>query len=196
MKNAFCAVRPPGHHAEPGQALGFCIFNNIAIGARHAQKKGFKKVFIVDFDVHHGNGTQDMFYNDNSVFYFSTHQYPHYPGTGSEEEKGSGDGTGFTRNVPMPSGSGDDEYKAVYCEVLPGLVKEFDPDIFLVSAGYDLYELDPLSNINVTLEGIKTITRGILDSKKDIPYIFVLEGGYNIQKLGDLIVTTLNEMIK
>ena len=196
LKNTFCAVRPPGHHAESNRAMGFCIFNNVAIGARYAQKKGYKKIFIADFDVHHGNGTQNMFYNDDTVFYFSTHQYPYYPGTGSEDEKGAGKGLGFTRNIPMAHGSGDAEYKNAYQEILPELVKEFNPDIFFVSAGYDLYENDQLSGTHVTEEGIQTIVEGILNSKKDIPYIFVLEGGYNLQALGKLVIITLKEMLK
>lgn len=195
LKNIFCAVRPPGHHAESNRAMGFCIFNNVAVGARYAQKKGYKKVFIADFDVHHGNGTQNIFYHDNTVFYFSTHQYPHFPGTGAENETGSGKGQGCTRNIPMFAGSGDKEYKKAYCEVLPELVKKFSPDIFFVSAGYDLYELDPLSNVHVTLGGIRTITQGILNSKKEIPYIFTLEGGYDLKSLGELVITTLKEML-
>jgi len=196
LNRIFCAVRPPGHHAEADRAMGFCIFNNVAIGARYAQKSGYKKVFIVDFDVHHGNGTQHMFYDDDTLFYFSTHQYPHYPGTGSKEETGTGKGKGFTHNMPMPAGAGDKEYKTAYCELLPELVKKFDPDIFFVSAGYDLYEEDPLANIMVTREGIRTIVQGVLNSKKDIPYIFTLEGGYNLQTLGDLVIATIEEMIK
>ncbi len=196
LDNAFCAVRPPGHHAEPGIAMGFCIFNNIAIGARYAQKIGYKKVFIIDFDVHHGNGTQNAFYDDDTVFYFSTHQYPHYPGTGSKEEEGIGKGKGFTKNIPMPAGTGDNEYKKIYSETLPTIAGKFNPDIILISAGYDLYEFDPLSGIQVSDQGIRSIVKGIMNLKKDIPFVFALEGGYNIKTLGDLVVITLEEMIR
>jgi len=194
LKNAFCAVRPPGHHATQERAMGFCLFNNVAIGARYAQKKGFKKVFIIDFDVHHGNGTQDAFYEDSTVFYFSTHQYPHYPGTGSERERGSGEGLGFTYNVPMRPGSGDREYMEVYGDILPGLIKDFSPDLILVSAGYDLMAEDPLSSIRISDEGIRFIIRSILG--QGIPSIFCLEGGYDLTALSRAVVITIEELIK
>jgi len=197
IERAFCAVRPPGHHAEAGRAMGFCIFNNIAIGARYAQKVGYKKIFIIDFDVHHGNGTQHMFEEDDTVFYFSTHQYPHYPGTGSESEKGRKKGEGFTYNMPLSHGSGDKEYFPAYNEVLPYLVKKFEPDMILVSAGYDIHFKDPLSGINVSNEGIKNIVRGILSSDlpKSVPIIFALEGGYDLQALGEAVFLTIKEML-
>jgi acetoin utilization deacetylase AcuC-like enzyme len=193
--NVFCAVRPPGHHAEAHKAMGFCIFNNVAVGARYAQKAAFHRVFVADFDVHHGNGTEHIFYEDDSVFYFSTHQYPHYPGTGSERERGRGRGTGFTHNIPFPSGAGDREYETAYGETLHGLVKNFDPDIMLVSAGYDIHVDDPLSSIRVSDEGIRKIVRGILRAKVGIPCIFVLEGGYALQELGQSVVITVEEMM-
>jgi acetoin utilization deacetylase AcuC-like enzyme len=193
---AFCAVRPPGHHAERDRAMGFCIFNNVAVGARYAQARGYRKVFIVDFDVHHGNGTEHIFYSDSSVFYFSTHQYPHYPGTGSEQDRGEGEGEGFTYNIPMPSGTGDREYEKAYTEILHSLVGSFDPDIILVSAGYDLHADDPLSGINVTDRGINNIVEGILSAKRGIPYVFSLEGGYNLDALSDSVLITVRSMIK
>ncbi|NOY64737.1 MAG: histone deacetylase [Nitrospirae bacterium] len=196
IQRAFCAVRPPGHHAESDRAMGFCIFNNIAIGARYAQSLGYEKVFIIDFDVHHGNGTEHMFYEDDSVFYFSTHQYPHYPGTGSTEERGRGKGEGFTYNIPMPAGAGDSEYIDAYTIKLPELVKQFDPDMVLVSAGYDLHEKDPLAGIAVTDAGIRAIVRGILDSKEAIPFVFALEGGYNLEALARSVFTTVEELLK
>ncbi len=195
LDRAFCAVRPPGHHAESDRAMGFCIFNNIAVGARHAQKAGYEKVFIIDFDVHHGNGTQHIFEEDDTVLYFSTHEYPHYPGTGSNAERGIGKGKGFTYNIPMYHGSGDKEYLSAYQDTLPGLITNFDPDIVLVSAGYDLHSNDPLAGIRVTNEGIRAVVRGILTAKKDIPYIFALEGGYDLTALSESVVITIEELL-
>jgi len=199
IMRSFCAVRPPGHHAEPDHAMGFCIFNNVAIGARYAQNAGYRKVFIIDFDVHHGNGTQHMFYEDDTVFYFSTHQYPHYPGTGSSSEHGKGKGEGYTYNIPMRAGSGYKEFFSAYCEVLPGLVRGFAPDILLVSAGYDLHANDPLAGLRVSYEGIRTIVSSILSSPTGpahIPVIFVLEGGYDLDALGHSVCITIEEMLK
>ncbi len=195
IERAFCAVRPPGHHAESNRAMGFCIFNNIAIGARYAQKIGYKKVFIIDFDVHHGNGTQHIFEADNTVFYFSTHQYPHYPGTGRDSEKGKGEGEGYTYNIPLSGGSGDKEYLHIYENILPGLIKTFNPDVILVSAGYDIHKDDPLSDIRVSDQGIKGIIHNILSSSS-VPFIFSLEGGYNLSALGESVRITIEEMLK
>ena len=174
--------------------MGFCIFNNIAITARYAQNKGFKKVFIIDFDAHHGNGTQKAFYEDDTVFYFSTHQYPFYPGTGSKDEKGRGKGYGCTYNVPLPAGSGDEIFIPIYAEKLPELITDFKPDIILVSAGYDLHKEDPLANLEVSTEGIGKIVENILKSAK-IPFLFILEGGYNLEALGESVRLTLEKML-
>ncbi len=194
-KSAFCAVRPPGHHATKSAAMGFCLFNNIAITARYAQSKGYKRVAIVDFDVHHGNGTQDIFYEDGSVLYFSTHQSPAYPGSGSIEERGAKEGLGTTFNFPFPPGSGDSALVPVYEERLGEILHDFNPDIVLVSAGYDLHEADPLAQLNVTTEGVGRIVDAILNASKG-PSLFMLEGGYDITALGECVAVTLERMIE
>jgi acetoin utilization deacetylase AcuC-like enzyme len=195
MRRVFCAVRPPGHHAEADRAMGFCLFNNVAVGARHAQRIGYNKVFIVDFDAHHGNGTQHIFEEDDTVFYFSTHQYPYYPDTGKDMDRGRGKGEGYTYNVPILAGSGNKDYLAVYQDILPGVVQRFGPDIILVSAGYDIHANDPHANIRVTHEGIRSIVRSILTSA-DVPMVFVLEGGYDLPSLCDSVRITIEEMLR
>ncbi len=198
VETAFCAVRPPGHHAEYAKAMGFCIFNNVAVGAHYLRKKGMEKVFIIDFDAHHGNGTQRSFYQDDKVFYFSTHQYPFYPGTGSASENGAGKGEGYTLNVPMPAGAGDAEYEPVYSNLLPKVMREFRPNFVLVSAGYDLHSDDPLTYLNVSTRGIRKIVSSILKTSKDLgaPTLFALEGGYNLKALGESVVATVEEMLQ
>lgn len=193
FERAFCAVRPPGHHATPTQSMGFCLFNNIAITARYAQQQGYKKVMIIDFDVHHGNGTQDAFFDDNSVFYFSSHQAFAYPGTGAESHKGIGKGEGYTANYLMMPESGDNEILEIYKEDLPKHYDFFKPDIVLVSAGYDLHESDPLAQLNITTDGIREVVRTILDLG-DTPVVFMLEGGYSVYDLGWNVVATVEEM--
>jgi len=197
LEAVFCAVRPPGHHAEYAKAMGFCLFNNVAVGARYLQRKGVEKIFIVDFDAHHGNGTQRSFYQDSSVFFFSTHQYPFYPGTGSAQEKGAGAGEGFTLNVPMPAGAGDEQYAPVYEKLLPKVMEDFGPNFVLVSAGYDLHSDDPLTYLNVSTEGVRQIVRSIIRSCKalNVPVLFTLEGGYNLRALGECAVVTIEEML-
>ncbi len=194
---AFCAVRPPGHHAEYSKAMGFCIFNNVAVAARYLLKKGLERIFIVDFDAHHGNGTQHSFYTEAEVFYFSTHQYPFYPGTGSAEERGVGDGFGTTLNIPMPFGAGDELYKEAYGETFISAVEGYRPQILLVSAGYDLHKDDPLTGLNVTDEGITFIVSKIVEETKklDIPVLFTLEGGYNLGVLKRNVPNTLEIML-
>ena len=193
---AFCAIRPPGHHATPTRAMGFCLFNNIAIAARYAQKVGFKRVFIIDFDVHHGNGTQDAFYRDSSVFYFSTHQAFAYPGTGNPDEIGEGEGKGFTYNHPIMPNSSDKELLEVYKEELPPLIKRFNPDIILVSAGYDLHESDPLAMLDVTFKGVKEMVDTILEQHPLAPKVFFLEGGYEVNALAKNVKLTMESMLE
>jgi acetoin utilization deacetylase AcuC-like enzyme len=195
MRRVFCAVRPPGHHAEADRAMGFCLFNNVAVGAAHARAIGYERVCIIDFDAHHGNGTQHIFEEDDRVFYFSTHQYPYYPDSGRDGERGRGKGEGFTYNVPILAGSGNKDYLAVYQDILPGVVRRFGPEILLVSAGYDIHADDMHANIRVSHEGVRGIVRSILDSA-DVPAVFVLEGGYDPASLCDSVRITIEEMLK
>jgi len=194
FERAFCAVRPPGHHATPTQSMGFCLFNNIAITARYAQEQGYQKVMIIDFDVHHGNGTQDAFYDDDTVFYFSTHEAYAYPGTGNWAHKGRGRGEGFTANYPLMPESKDEDILVFYREELYKHYGDFEPDILLVSAGYDLHESDPLAGLDITSQGVRQIVRAILDLG-DRPVIFMLEGGYSVTDLGWNVVATVEEML-
>lgn len=187
LDTVFCAVRPPGHHAESNMPMGFCLFNNVAIAARYAQQKyGAEKVVILDWDVHHGNGTQEIFYDDPSVFFVSLHQYPWYPGTGKRSEQGSGKGKGYTLNIPMPSGSGEKEYlNAFHNEILP-LLEQYRPHLIIISAGFDAHRDDPLANINLTEKTFGDMTmmmRELADKHCKGRIISVLEGGYNLQAL-------------
>ena len=176
----FCAVRPPGHHAERDRAMGFCIFNNVAVAAVKALSLGAKRVFIVDFDAHHGNGTQHAFYSTPEVFYFSTHQFPFYPGTGSERENNS-----HVLNVPLREGSGDSTFKRVYSITFREALRSFSPDVVLVSAGYDLHRDDPLTGLDVTDEGVRAVVEQVVEGAKEVgaPLLFTLEGGYNLNAL-------------
>lgn len=187
VDNALAAVRPPGHHATPTRAMGFCLLSNIAIGARQAQAVyGAKKVMIVDYDVHHGNGTQDVFYDDPSVLFISTHQYPFYPGTGAIQDIGTGDGKGTTLNMPLRSGHGDKSYKALYDKILRPAAKRFKPDLILVSAGFDAHHVDPLAMMQLTHTGYAHLTRDLLQLAQELcggKIVFVMEGGYDLQAL-------------
>jgi acetoin utilization deacetylase AcuC-like enzyme len=196
VERAFCAVRPPGHHAERAAAMGFCYVNNAAVGARYAQQLGYGRVMIADFDAHHGNGTQHTFYDDDSVFYFSTHEYPLFPGTGASTERGVGKGTGFTRNLPLRAGAGDGDLLRAWRETFPADVASFRPDCCLVSAGYDLLAGDPLTDLLVSEEGVRLIVRSILDACAGIPVVFTLEGGYNQEHLARCVGVTLEEMLR
>ncbi len=200
LNSIFAFVRPPGHHAEPQKGMGFCLFNNVAIAAEYAKKKhGLKRVLIVDWDLHHGNGTQRAFYDDPGVLFFSSHQYPYYPGTGGFDETGSGKGEGFTVNAPFPAGFGDAEYLAVYENVLKPVALEFKPELVLVSAGFDPFIKDPLGGMRVTAAGfgaLAALVRQIADSACSGRVLLTLEGGYNPEGLRDGVRAVLNAFTK
>ncbi len=186
-QRAFALVRPPGHHAEHDRAMGFCLFNNIAIAAAHARDRlGCERILIVDWDVHHGNGTQQAFYGDPNVLFFSTHQHPLYPGTGASDEVGAADGTGYTVNVPLPPGFGDAEYTAIFQQILVSIADSFAPDLVLVSAGFDAHRDDPIGSMEVTDAGFAflcAMVRDIADRHANGRLALILEGGYNAPAL-------------
>ena len=191
VKNAFCAIRPPGHHAEPDRGMGFCIFNNVAIGARYVQEKyGLKRILIVDWDAHHGNGTQKAFYSDPTVYYFSVHQSPLYPGTGRESEEGEGEGLGYTLNIPMFAGSGDVEYIEVFNNIFSPAALKFAPEFIFISAGFDAHKDEPLANLQLSSKGFKEISQVIMKLAADTcegRIVSVLEGGYNLKAMASSV---------
>ena len=191
VNQAFCAVRPPGHHAEADRAMGFCFFNSVAIAAKYIQQQhGLNRVLIVDWDVHHGNGTQHSFYEDPSVLFFSTHQFPHYPGTGRATETGEGAGKGFTVNVPLPGGQGDEEYGEIFRKVLVPAAEAFRPQFVLISAGFDEHRNDPLASMDLTDEGYGQLTKivaGLADRFAEGRMVSCLEGGYHLEALAGAV---------
>jgi acetoin utilization deacetylase AcuC-like enzyme len=191
VSKAFCAVRPPGHHAFPSAGTGFCVFNNVALAARHLQKRhGLRRVLIVDWDVHHGNGTQSIFYDDPTVLYFSTHRWPWYPGTGRKGERGDGPGWGYTLNCPQPFGAGYREIEDAFRAVLVPAAKRFRADCVLVSAGFDSRLGDPLGGFTLSDEDFASLTRIVCDIAADSAegrVLSILEGGYSLDGLGKAI---------
>ncbi|MCX8110034.1 MAG: histone deacetylase [Syntrophorhabdaceae bacterium] len=198
IDNGFAFIRPPGHHAERNRAMGFCLFNNIAIGARYLEKRyNLKRIIIVDFDLHHGNGTQHSFYRDSTVLFFSTHQYPYYPGTGWLEETGEGEGRGYTVNVPFSYGMGDDDYMFAFKEVLVPVADMYKPEIILVSAGFDAHYNDPLGGMRVTEKGYAMMTRILLETAQKHcsgRLLYALEGGYGLEGLTNSVRAVIKEM--
>ena len=199
INSAFALVRPPGHHATPRQAMGFCLFNNVAIAAKYASAKfGLEHTVIIDFDVHHGNGTQDAFYDNPQVLYISTHQYPHYPGTGSMEETGSGTARGTTINIPLPGGCGDAEYQQVFEQIIVPVTKRFSPQLIMVSAGYDLHWVDELAMMQISITGFARMVKTINELADELcggRLVFTLEGGYNINALAASVKATFDVLL-
>ncbi len=196
--NAFALVRPPGHHALARRAMGFCLFNNVAIAAAYLLKHlGLRRVMILDWDLHHGNGTQDLFYESSQVLYVSIHEFPFYPGTGAVNEIGRGEGEGFTVNAPLPAGCADEDYLRVFDELIMPIAYKFRPEFVLISAGYDCHARDPLGYMRVTEQGFVAMTRRLKRLAEDTcqgRLVAALEGGYDLKALADSVWATLEEL--
>jgi acetoin utilization deacetylase AcuC-like enzyme len=197
INSGFACVRPPGHHATPFESMGFCLFNNVAIAARKAiHASGIQRVMIIDFDVHHGNGTQDSFYKSKDVLYFSSHQYPFYPGTGRIDEMGAKGSEGYTINCPLRGGTKDSEMLALYRSVMVPVIQAFHPGLVLVSAGFDAHAMDPIGGMEISSKGFGALAGLIHDAavKVSAPVVYSLEGGYNFDALRDSVKTVIDVM--
>lgn len=198
IDNGFAALRPPGHHAEAERPMGFCLFNNVAVVARHlVAERGLSRVLVLDWDVHHGNGTQNSFFDASDVMYVSTHQYPFYPGTGAAEEVGRGSGAGFTVNVPMPAGAGDQEYGAAFRDLILPVVRQFAPQFVLVSAGFDAHRDDPLASMALSTQAFAAMTDALVevaDQSAAGRLMLLLEGGYDLAALRDGVALSVGRL--
>ncbi len=198
IDRAFCNVRPPGHHATRDRAMGFCLLNNVAVGAASALARGLRRVAVIDFDVHHGNGTQEAFWEDPQVLYVSSHRFPFYPGTGDLDEVGEGDGRGFTVNLPMPPGMDDGDYRRAYREIVEPIGRAFDPELVLVSAGFDAHDDDPLGGMSVTAAGfgeLMDVCLAVASGAARGRVVAVLEGGYDLDAVADSTAAVVGRML-
>ena len=197
-RRAFCAVRPPGHHARPGEPMGFCLFGSVAVGAADALKRlGLTKILVVDWDVHHGNGTQETFYDDPNVAFLSLHRYPFYPGTGARDETGTGRGLGLTRNVPLPFGTPRAEYLAAFRSNLEAMADQVRPELVILSAGFDAHAEDPVGSLGLEVEDFEAMTKDVLavaEAHAGGRLVSVMEGGYNVSILAGCVAAHLEAM--